>query len=351
MSALFEAIEPVDPDLLHTMEQVLAHHGPSTRDPEQGIALDAGLWRQLSELGLTRLTGDEATGGSGAGWREAAALLGAAARHGVSLPLAEHDLLAGWLLERAGLPVDDRVRTVALLGADDTALAVPWASAVERVVVVRTGTAQVADLDAAAVSLTPGRNLLGEPRDDVRLEGAGVASTDVDTAVVERLTLRAALARAVQVTAALERVLDLTVEQVLTRVQFGRPLARFQAVQHQVADIAAEVALARSSVDAAVHAMDRAETGATGETGERRLAFLVAVARSTAGRAATVGVRLGHQLHGAIGTTLEHELHRSTLAAVSWRSEHGSTHAWEARVAQAARDAGPDGLWELVTGA
>ena len=87
-------------------------------------------------LGLVRLTGPEETGGSGAGWVEAAELLSAAVRHGVRMPLAENDLLAGWLLEAAGMRYDAAVRTVCLLDDDGAAEAVPWASRAERIVAI-----------------------------------------------------------------------------------------------------------------------------------------------------------------------------------------------------------------------
>ena len=64
---------------------------------------DLALWEQLDEVGLARLTGSEASGGSGATWFAAAELLDAAARFGVPTPVVEHDLLAGWLLDEAAL--------------------------------------------------------------------------------------------------------------------------------------------------------------------------------------------------------------------------------------------------------
>lgn len=338
------AADPVDADLVATMRDVLASGAPTARSTETGIAFDAGLWARLSDLGLARLTGSESAGGSGAGWREAAALLTEAAGLAVSLPLAEHDLLAGWLLEEAGLPVDEALRTVAVLDEAGFARAVPWASAASRIVVAwpAGGSWNVAELAASDVAIAPGRNLVGEPRDDVRVDVGALPGTSVDAAVIDQLTVRAALARAIQVTGALERILELTLDHTTTRVQFGRSISKFQAVQHLVADIAAEVSLARSSVDAAVRAADSGDTG--------RLAFLTAVARSCTGHAASVTVRSGHQLHGAIGTTLEHELHRYTLAALSWRSEYGSTQSWDDRVAAYARGAGSAGLWPLITG-
>ena len=96
----------VDPDLIEMMDAVFAAYRRE-REPAPTVGDNTELWLKLSELGLLRLTGSTLHGGSGAGWAEAAELISAAVRHGVRAPLAEHDLLACWLLEAAGLPTDD----------------------------------------------------------------------------------------------------------------------------------------------------------------------------------------------------------------------------------------------------
>ncbi|WP_349268427.1 acyl-CoA dehydrogenase [Mycolicibacterium parafortuitum] len=323
----------VDPALAEMMDAVLAEHGT-----------DAGLWRRLDDLGLVRLTGAEESGGSGAGWNEAAELLSAAVRHGVRIPLAEHDLLACWLLERVGLPCDSAVRTVCVLDGDGRAVGVPWASRADRIVVVwphGDGHA-VADVAADMLTITPGANMIGEPRDSVHADTGALTGAAVPTAALTQLWHRSALVRAVQICAALDRALALSVEHASSRQQFGRPLAKFQAVQHQIADIAAEAALARSATEAAL-----SRAAATDWTGDD-LEFLVAAARSCAGHATTVVVRGAHQVHGAIGTTREHRLHEFTRAALAWRSEFGSVRYWDARLTDMALQAGPGRLWGLI---
>jgi acyl-CoA dehydrogenase len=162
--------------------------------------------------------------------------------------------------------------------------------------------------------------------------------------LVAQLRLKSALARSIQVCAALDRILGLSIEHVTSRIQFGRPLSRFQAVQNQISDIAAEAALARGATEAALTA------AVTNQWSAPNLDFLVAVARSCAGHAASVVVRNAHQVHGAIGTTREHRLHEFTRAALAWRSEFGSVQYWDDQVTGAALGAGADGLWSLITG-
>lgn len=160
----------------------------------------------------------------------------------------------------------------------------------------------------------------------------------------EARRLRGALMRAVQMTGAMDAAVDLTVRHAAERKQFGRPLAAFQAVQHLAADAAAEAALARAATDAAL--MRAVATRFAGDG----VLFSIAVARSVCGHSGSAVVRNAHQVHGAIGTTKEHVLHRVTMPILTWASDFGSVAEWDALLAQAAREAGPAGLWELVSG-
>lgn len=146
--------------------------------------------------------------------------------------------------------------------------------------------------------------------------------------------LRGALARSIQMAGALERVRDLTVRYAAERRQFGQPLNRFQAIQQHLAALAAEVALAGAAVDDAVASPTPARVGA---------------AKIVAGRAAGAAAAIAHQVHGAIGYTREHELHRFTTRLWRWRDEHGTEAEWAARLGERALAATPDGLWGLMT--
>jgi acyl-CoA dehydrogenase len=156
--------------------------------------------------------------------------------------------------------------------------------------------------------------------------------------------LRGALMRAVQMTGAMDAAVDLTVQHAAGRKQFGRPLAAFQAVQQLTADAAAEAALARAATDAAL--MQAVATQFAGDG----LLFSIAVARSVCGHSGSTVVRDAHQVHGAIGTTREHVLHRVTMPILAWTNDFGSVAEWDALLAQAAREAGDAGLWQLVSG-
>jgi len=191
-------------------------------------------------------------------------------------------------------------------------------------------------LEAAVVLRAAARHGIGVPAVEEDLL-AGDAETGARR-------LRGALMRAVQMTGAMDAAVDLTVRHAADRKQFGRPLAAFQAVQHLAADAAAEAALARAATDAALSQAVATQFAGAG------LLFSVAVARSVCGHSGSTVVRNAHQVHGAIGTTREHILHRVTMPILAWTNDFGSVAEWDALLEQAAHDAGDAGLWELVCG-
>ncbi len=133
-----------------------------------------------------------------------------------------------------------------------------------------------------------------------------------------------AVVTAAQMVGALERVLELSVAFANQREQFGRPIGKFQAVQHQLAVMAEQVAAARMA----------AQIGCQGE------ALLpdplhAAVAKSRASAAAAIVAPMAHAIHGAIGVTAELDLQLYTRRLHRWRGEYGSEHAWNLILGQA----------------
>jgi len=292
----------------------------ATHSPGRPAAFDDGLWHTLQASGLTQLTDAE-----GAGPGAAATVLYALARHGAEVPLAETDVLARWLARTAGLPAPDSgPLTVAVSdGSSAAATDVPWP---------RCGPVLLATRgpDALRVRLLPSpevtdehHNLAGEPRGTIRFDAAESITARVPFTVVDELQTRGAWARCIQIVAAFDAAAALTVSHIGARVQFGRPLAALQAVQHALASMLGEIECARAATTLAVTAADRYGFA------DDRTRYAVTAAKVTVGRAVTPVTTIAHQLHGAIGTTAEHPLWRATLRARSWVGEFGSitTHA------------------------
>lgn len=333
----------VDPDLVELIESLF-----QSRDLGQAVdpgQFDEALWRDLEQAGLSRLTG-EGEFGSGATWLESAELLRSAAYHGVALPIAENDLLAGWLAERAGLPDSDSLRATGVVDQDGAARDVAWARFAHSAVLLSSdGDAwRVQEFPLQADSVQKGSNLAGEPR-DVLPVGRPDEAVTVGPDVYDEWLLRGALARSMQIAGALQRAVGIAVQYSLERTQFGRPIAGFQAVQQLAADIASETALVLAAADSAVQSVLDA-----GDWSEPQVIFDIAVAKSTASAAADVVSRGAHQILGAIGTTVEHPLHRLTLPALSWATEFGTASYWNARLVHLAASDRRDGTpWEFIS--
>ncbi|MGC7101790.1 acyl-CoA dehydrogenase family protein [Amycolatopsis lurida] len=315
--------------------------GSMLKGRESSRDFDRPLWKDLSETGFHLLGVPEEIGGSGGGLGELAVAVDSIAFHTAGAPLVESAFLAGWLLTKANLRVPGGLVVASLDEAHcgsasrlSGRLRVPWARHADQVVTI------AKDADEVLVAVVPARglevvraeNLAGEPRDTLVLDdvvATVMAPVDVDAADLLR---RGALARSIQLAAAARAVLETTQRHVGEREQFGRPLARFQAVQQHLAALAAEVTAMNVSADAAVLADDDVATAA---------------AKATTSAGAHTVAAIGHQLHGALGYSREHHLGAVTTRLWSWREEFGNESHWQDQLADAVR---ADSWWPLITG-
>jgi acyl-CoA dehydrogenase len=317
--------------------------------PRVGLPYDAALWDTLAESGLTLLTTPESRGGSGAGLRELSVVLLSSGHHAAPVPIAEHDLLASWLLGVADLPVAAGAMTA---GVTDQPLrdrqlvatveAVPWADVAELIVVVGDGFVAAVPRDKATVETYT--DIAGQPGGSVHFDTLLEADQyrAVDVTLAPEFHLRGALARALQTCGALTRALDLMRDHAQHREQFGRPIAKFQAVQAMIANAAGAVSLATTAAQFAV------ESATIHGFDSPHARFAIAVAKIESARAATLVARNAHQVHGAIGFTLDHRLRHFTTRALAWRSEFGSQRQWQHQLGTMAMDS-PSTVWEMVT--
>ncbi len=355
-----------DPLIVHTTARMLSELcGPEVvTAAEDGIRPDA-LWDALEASALTRAWVPEALGGPGTTLADGFAIARLAGTHAVPAPLAE-TLLAGWLAADAGLeapggpaavaPVDGAA-SVRLEGdtLSGTAARVPHARTCDHLVVVfgcggaggvaREMTRGVAIVGRDACAIEPGTSLAGEPSDTVRFDGAIPIACSVPGTVdhAERLRRMGAALRAEQMAGALEGCLEQSLQYATDRRQFGRPIAKFQAVQHNLAVLAGEVAAATTSADAAVSAIARHGID------DDRAFVAVATAKIRGGQAAGAGAGIAHQVHGAMGFTREYGLQHRTRRLWAWRDEFDPETVWAMELGRHVAQRGGDGLWATVT--
>jgi len=330
---------------------------PQTLNAATDTAWKAPLWAALEEAGLTRAWVSEANGGAGASLAEGFEILRVAGQYAVPVALAE-TLLAGHLLDAAGLACPEGVLTVApvrlgdhLTLADDgtvsgTVRAVPHAREARAVVVVAEGAAGpvVAVMAEGSFSGAVRGADMGGERCDLsfdRAVPAEMAPLPADWPADAPMLMGAAV-RAVQMTGALETALELSVRYANERVAFGRPIAKFQAVQHNLARLAGEVAAALAASGSAAEAMS-ASAGLDG-----MVMLEIAAAKVRVGEAVSEGAAIAHQVHGAIGWTSEHILQRFTRRMLGWRDDFGAEAHWAAMIGDMVAETGADALWPML---
>jgi alkylation response protein AidB-like acyl-CoA dehydrogenase len=318
----------------------------------------APLWKALSEAGLPLSWVPEDCGGSGASLAEGFAVLGAAGRFAIAVPLAE-TMLAGWLLAQAKIASPAGEMTVApaspkdriALKADGTlsgrARAVPFATQAGHIAVLAGGNGghSIALVDAAKVRIEAGLNLANDNSDTVTFDKVEPdviepAPKDFDQTA---LMLLGGVVRSLQIAGSLETMLDISVRYSNERVAFEKKISKFQAVQHNLAKLAGESAAALAAATSA------ADTIANSPSLDNDAVFLEAVAaKIRCSEAAEKGGGIAHQVHGAIGFTIEHILHRYSLRALSWRDDFGSESYWAVELGKRIAARGADELWPLV---
>jgi acyl-CoA dehydrogenase len=317
----------------------------------------APLWQALSEAGLPLAWVSEEHGGSGATLGDGFGVLGAAGRFAIAVPLAE-TMLAGWLLEQAGIASPEGEMTIApanprdriTRNADGTlsgrARGVPFAKAAKHIAVIASGPdgAVIALVDASKLRVEDHLNLANDANDTVifdKIEPITVkpAPKGFDQS---SLMLMGGVVRSLQIAGALESMLDISVRYAGERVAFEKPIAKFQAVQHNLARLAGESAAALAAATSA------ADTLANATAFDDAVFLEAASAKIRSAEAAEKGSAIAHQVHGAIGFTIEHILHRFSLRALAWRDDFGSESYWAVELGKRVAARGADELWPLV---
>ncbi|MDA0224915.1 MAG: acyl-CoA dehydrogenase family protein [Proteobacteria bacterium] len=212
-----------------------------------------------------------------------------------------------------------------------------WPDAAE---IIRAAARAAVPVDMAMLLATGDRAAALAPRDGpYRPAHVGLPAFSPD------VTRALALGRVLQIGAAMEAALELSLVYVQDRKQFGQALARFQAIQHGLALVAEETAACQAISELALACAARDGLGAP------RMAGLLDAAALVAGRGVEVTYDICHQVHGAIGYTREYALHRHSLDLLFWRDQLMALRGGELRAAEhlgeAAHAAGS--VWRAVT--
>ena len=308
----------------------------------------APLWQALTEAGLPLAWVAEDCSGSGASLAEGFGVLSAAGRFAIAVPLAE-TMLAGWLLAQARIASPPGEMTVApaspkdriALNADGTlsgrARGVPFAKDAKHIAVLAHGAGglSIALVEAAKCRVEPGLNLASDGSDTVTFNNVAPLAVKPAPKNFDQtsLMLMGAVARSLQIAGAMKSMLDISVRYSNERVAFEKKISKFQAVQHNLARLAGETAAAMTAAGSA------ADTIANAARFDDAVFLEAASAKIRCAEAAEKGAAIAHQVHGAIGYTLEHILHRYTMRALAWRDDFGHESSLGGGTGQARRRA------------
>ena len=320
----------------------LREHCPPER--VQALALDprgfAGdLWKEVATLGWPGLLIPAELGGGGGSVGEALVLLEELGRACCPSPFVASAVVATTTLLAAGgrrahallpkLALGERICALALLeeagrlepGAITMVVAAPGrvggrkllvadAHVATDVIVLGRGatglTALLLPMDRPGIQARPLDSMTGEKLFELTFTDVEARADDVlgsaggGLAVMEPALRLGALARSAEMVGAAQRVLELCVEHARVRVQGGRPIGSYQAVQHACADLFRDVESARWLAWEAAWAL---------EAGRPDADVAIATAKAYCSEAALRVARRGHQVMGAIGYSEEHPLH------------------------------------------
>jgi acyl-CoA dehydrogenase len=352
------AVAESDNIVAGTAERIFADLAdPQTINSDKEASWKAPLWQALSDAGLPLAWVPDELGGSGASLAEGFGVLSSAGRFAISVPLAE-TMLAGWLLAQAKISSPQGEMTVVpanpkdriALDADGTlsgrARGVPFARAAKHIAVLASGAGgvSIALVEASSCRVEQGLNLANDASDIVSFDrvrpvAIGPAPKGFDQT---SLMLMGAVARSLQIAGALESMLDVSVRYSNERVAFEKKISKFQAVQHNLARLAGEAAAALAAASSA------ADTIANSTSFDEAVYLEAAAAKIRCSEAAEKGAAIAHQVHGAIGFTIEHILHRYTLRALAWRDDFGHESWWAVELGKMVASRGADELWPLV---
>jgi len=341
-------------------------------EDERGYTPD--MWRKLAELGWLGLAFPEQYGGMGSSFLDLCILLEEMGRSLLPGPFFSTVVLGGLTILDAGteeqkkqylprIASGDLLVTLALVEPsgrwdaggiketravrdgdewvlNGTKLFVPNAHTADLLIVV--ARTRESDLPSYGITLflvptsAPGvrqellKTIASDRQSEVTLTGvrvpAGAVLGRVDEGwpIVERTLQRAAAGISVWMVGGAQQVLDMTVEYAKNRIQFGRPIGSFQAIQHHCANMAVDVEGARYvAYQAAWKVSEGLDAG-----------LEVSIAKAWTSDAYRRVCALAHQCHGAIGFTKDHNLQLYTRRAKSAEVMWGDPDFHREKVAQ-----------------
>ncbi|NBU02130.1 MAG: acyl-CoA dehydrogenase [Betaproteobacteria bacterium] len=339
--------EQANQALIDAVDRVALLHGErSLRESAEAGQWPQALWQDLQALGIARASLAEEDGGADLSLAELLPILGRLAFHALAVPMVSQGRLQG-----LAYGPHCKAALVALGSGHEASLA--WLDLPSDSAGLERGGLSPAAQDAAggaplaqvAIAMVHRRNLAGEACCDLQCSRAYLDSLPKRSLPhADRWLMQAgALMRSVQMSHAMSKALELSLQFANDRVQFGKPIGKFQAVQHMLAVMASEVAAASAIVARASQVFSASRWPDPVDADACQ--WWVGAAKARCGEASAKVFEIAHQVHAAMGYTREHLLHFSSRRLLAWRDSFGAEYEWQKRLGHQAMALGPDKLW------
>ena len=290
------------------------------------------VWDTLAETGVIGMAASEEAGGMGMSELDLVLPLEESGYAALPGPLVDTAAVGIPLLEAAGTDEQKERWLGAAAGGDArivVALAdqdiVPHAASADLLIAERGGVGFCVPLGDASVTAETSVDRARElGRVSFEADAKYRMREDVDAQALFALARdRAALGTAAQLVGLCRRMLDMTVQYAKDREQFGKPIGAQQAVKHRLANALIEQEFARPLVYRAAWSL---------ATGQADAHVAVSLAKIYAGQAARFVAKQALQVHGAIGYTIECDLHMWMKRAWALAAAHGDSAYHRERV-------------------
>ncbi len=294
--------------------------------PQQVRAIEAGgsadaMWQSILNAGFADALSPETAGGAGMGLSEALPLLLACGRFALPLPLAQTMFVRAFLADAGRVAPDGPITFTRADPAAPgiTCSATPYGMVADWALVERDDDVLLLAIDDVHRTHSGGHGSL-----DADLHWPDLADDVIQLPTNVDWRALGACLYAAQMAGAMERIFAMTVTFANDRVQFGRPIAKFQAIQQQVSILAEQVTAAGM---AAQFGADSAHWTPV------RLA--AAVAKSRTSEAVASVTSIAHAVHGAMGIAAEFDLQLYTRRLHEWRRCCGTESWWNREIGTA----------------
>ncbi len=321
---------------------------------------DKGMWKDMADLGWQGLNIPEEYGGTGGDFLDLCALLEETGKALLPAPLFSTAVLGGTAILLGGTKTQkshflpriasgDSIFTMALLEEEGTYAApsikleahvtkdgyalngkklfVPYGGSADYLICAgqtENGISLfIVDAKAKGITHTPLVVMGGEKKYELQFSNVAVPQDRLlgergqGWQLVEKILERATIAKCAEMLGGMQHVLDFTIDYVKRRVQFGRPIGSFQAVQHHCANMVMGIELARGITWEAAWRISKGMPASMES----------AMAKQLANEAYLRTTLLAHQVHGGIGLIREHPLHLYSRESRTAAYAYGDTPA------------------------